>query len=265
MLEEKTNISLLKIFAEKTQQKKIPSESARARAQEDSSTDTMVTDPGPESTMSITRRPGEHHRNCRSYICSSAPTLQICACGWRKVTSYHRLRIHQGKRKCSGNQRQGPRIDYLLSKESSQSNKAQQPDLNHSLKCISTTVTEGVPSSTEMVTSENPTQLSRPAIERRLVGHRPRVKWPAAAYKKQWEAINSDLSLTLEQLKGTMEKKLESMGDIITLWYTRRERPEKVSNCANLQEATRDQAPHPTEEAASEAVEESLGGGKGRH
>jgi len=74
---------------------------------------------------------------------------------------------------------------------------------------------EEVPSSTEIVTSENPTQLSRPAIERRLVGHRPRVKWPAAADKKQWEAIDSDLSLTLEQLKGTVEKKLESMGDII--------------------------------------------------
>ena len=108
-------------MATKTQQKRIPSESARERAQEYSSADTMVTDP-------TSRKSADQESTTGTVMATSVAahhTLQIFACGWRKITSYHGLRIHQGKRKCLGNQRQGPRIDYLLPKESSQSNEAQ--------------------------------------------------------------------------------------------------------------------------------------------
>jgi len=45
----------------------------RARVQEDPSADTMVTDPGLESTTSRKSADQESTRNCHSYICSSAP------------------------------------------------------------------------------------------------------------------------------------------------------------------------------------------------
>ncbi len=45
--------------------------------------------------------------------------------------------------------------------------------------------------------------------------HRPRVKWPKATDRKEWEKINNDLIKVLEQQVGTAQKKLERMGDII--------------------------------------------------
>jgi len=41
------------------------------------------------------------------------------------------------------------------------------------------------------------------------------VKWPKAVRKREWEIINNDLTEILEQQVGTVEKKLERMGDII--------------------------------------------------
>lgn len=127
-----------------------------------------------------------------------------------------------------GKEGQRTRIDYFLRKRSNQSNEAQQLDVNHSLQCISTTVMEDVNSSTEVTTEVEPTtgveltQPPRPAVERRLPGHRPYVKWPGASDKKLWETVNTDLTLTLEKLRGTVEKKLERMGDIIYEYGTER-------------------------------------------
>lgn len=41
------------------------------------------------------------------------------------------------------------------------------------------------------------------------------VKWPKAVEKREWEAVNNNLTKILEQQVGTAEKKLERMGDII--------------------------------------------------
>lgn len=114
-------------------------------------------------------------------------------------------------------ERQGPRIDYFLRKESSQSNEAYQLDEIHSLEGISTPVMEG-PSkdpAVEQTSVEEPTQTPRPTVERSIPSYRLRVKWPGAVEKKLWETVNNDLSLTLHQLRGTVEKKLEKMGDIM--------------------------------------------------
>lgn len=133
-----------------------------------------------------------------------------------EITPHLVLRIHQGKKRCLSDERQRPRIDYFLRKGSNQSSEAQQ--LDHSLQCIITTVMEDVNPSTEITTVEQtslvePTQPPRP-VERRLPGHRPHVKWPGAD-KKLWQTVNTDLTLTLEQLQGTLEKKLERIGDVI--------------------------------------------------
>lgn len=60
-----------------------------------------------------------------------------------------------------------------------------------------------------------PTQTFRLAVEGRLPGLRLPVKWPGAGEKKSWERANADLIATLEQLRGTTEKKLERMGDYL--------------------------------------------------
>lgn len=202
-------------IATKRRQKRTPLESARAGAEDDSSADIMVTDPGTETTTSNESTAQESDTAVApATATSTGHKQQICPCGWRKVTSYRGLRIHQGKMKCLTEERQRPRVDYFLRKESNQSNEVQQLDANHSLQYINTTVVEEA--NTEVITTEaEPTQPPRPAVERRLAGHRLHVKWPGAVDKKLWETINTDLTLSLEQLRGTVEKKLERMGDII--------------------------------------------------
>lgn len=50
---------------------------------------------------------------------------------------------------------------------------------------------------------------------RRLAGHRLQVKWPTVTDIKLWETINTDVALTLEQVRGTVEKKMERMGHTV--------------------------------------------------
>ena len=69
-----------------------------------------------------------------------------------------------------------------------------------------------------------PTQPPRPAVKRRLPRHKPQGRWPGATDKKLWQTVNTDLTLALEQLQGTVENKMERMGDIIyqyAAWYFR--------------------------------------------
>lgn len=47
------------------------------------------------------------------------------------------------------------------------------------------------------------------------------VKWPKSN-SKEWETINTDLSLILNNIKGSAEKKLEKMGDLIYSYGERR-------------------------------------------
>lgn len=106
---------------------------------------------------------------------------------------------------------------WLLSPEK-KLREAQQLDANHSLQWPAPLSWRMVNPSTEITTVEQislvqPFQLPRPAVERRLPGHRRHVKWPDAADKKLWQTVNT--VLTLEQLQGTPEKKLERRGDII--------------------------------------------------
>ena len=187
----------------------IPLEPARAGAQDGSTTDHTATDPGTETTTS---RNTAHETT----ITAAGHTLQVCSCGWERVTSARGLRIHQGRKRCLGEQRQGPRIDqyFLRSSQSNQSNEAQRRDANQSSQSISTPVTEEDNTSTEMPVDEL-TQPQRPLKEEKIKGHRPSVKWPKAVEKREWETFNNDLTKILEQQVRTAEKKLERMGHII--------------------------------------------------
>lgn len=198
--------------------KTIPSESARVGVEEDSLAENTVSDPGLEMTTRHSTVQEITTSSTTAALAVKGHKLQNCICGWSKVTSYLGLRIHQGKKGCLREEQQRPRIDYFLRKVSNQSNEAQQQDANHSLQCISTSVAQEVTSNTEkavVVSSIPPTQSERPAVEKKMPGRRPQVKWPSAAQRKLWETINTDLSTALEQLKGTAERKLESMGDVI--------------------------------------------------
>ncbi|KAL6460670.1 hypothetical protein MHYP_G00306360 [Metynnis hypsauchen] len=175
---------------------------------------------GPETTTSKDSTAQEDtSATSASFVTTADHKLQICSCGWRKVTSFWGLRIHQGKKRCLSKESQGPRIDLFLRKESNQSNEVHQLDENHSLESISTPVRDEENPSIELAVEETSaaesTQTPRPAVERRLPGYKLHVKWPGAAEKKVWEMVNDDLCRSLEQLRGTAEKKLENMGNII--------------------------------------------------
>lgn len=174
----------------------------------------MVTT-GPETTTSNDSRVQEKTTATSASLVTAADhKLQICTCGWRKVTSFRGLRIHQGNKGCLRGERQGPRIDYFLRKESNQSNEAHQLDENNSLHQHPCHRRGKLKYRTSGGSNINDgTHPNSPTC--RLPGYRLPVKWPGAAEKKLWETVNNDLTLSLEQLRGTVEKKLEKMGNII--------------------------------------------------
>lgn len=139
-------------------------EPAKAGVQDGSMTDDTTTDPGMDMTTS---------KNTAHEMITTAKglSLQVCFCGWVKVTSFRWLR-----RGCLREQRQGLRVDqYLLrSNQSSQSIEAQRPEKCQSSQSISTLVTEDT--GAEML-REEPTQVQRPPKEEKVKGHRPSVKW----------------------------------------------------------------------------------------
>eukprot|EP00064_Thunnus_orientalis_P026096 superscaffoldBa00015303_g26567 len=48
-----------------------------------------------------------------------------------------------------------------------------------------------------------------------MEGRKPQILWPKSSQKREWEIIDSDLVLLLEQQKDPVERKLENMGSII--------------------------------------------------
>lgn len=88
-------------------------------------------------------------------------------------------------------------------------------------------VNSSTESTVEQTSAVDTNQNPRPAVDRRLLGHRLRVNWPCAGEKKLWQMVNSNLTLTLKQLWGTVEKKLERMGDIIYQYGAKRFRIAK--------------------------------------
>ncbi len=116
--------------------------------------------------------------------------------------------------KCLKEVRPGPRIDtYLLRERSYQSSEAQWQDTTHSPPSISTPVAEEVSlSATHWNLEPNQMQL---AMEKNIQGYRPQVKWPKSSSKKEWTTVNTDLSKILNELRGTAEKKLDKMCDLI--------------------------------------------------
>lgn len=179
-------------------------------------TDKLDTDPGTDTTTSK----NSVHETTTAV---AGHSLQVCTCGWAKITSFRGLRTHQGKRGCLREQRQEPRIDqyFLRSNQSNQSIEAQRRGKNQSSQSISTPVTEEDNTITEM-SVEEPTQPQRPPKEEKIKGQRPRVKWPKAVEKREWETVNTDLTKILQQQVGTAEKKLERLGNIIYYYGEKR-------------------------------------------
>ncbi|CAM4720493.1 unnamed protein product [Leuciscus chuanchicus] len=122
--------------------------------------------------------------------------------------------------KCLKEARSGPRIDhYLLRERSNQASEAQRPESTHSPMSISTPMAE----SNSSTTSENLGQnQSRPVIEEKIQGRRPQVKWPKSSSKNEWATVDADLGAVLEGIRGTAEKKLERMSDLIYFYGAER-------------------------------------------
>ncbi len=101
-------------MAMKNSKRKIPLESVRAGAEDDSLIDNLVIDPDMNTTT--------NQIIGMAHIASAVrQELKICSCSWSKVTSIRGLKIHQGQMKCLKEVRPGPCIDtYLLRKRSNQ-------------------------------------------------------------------------------------------------------------------------------------------------
>ncbi|KAJ8400437.1 hypothetical protein AAFF_G00395610 [Aldrovandia affinis] len=92
--------------------------------------------------------------------------------------------------------------------------------------------------------------------------------WPKSSSKKEWATVDADLIKILDGVKGTVEKKLEKIGDLI--YATERKGSNKTdgkeghdtNHPSQVQKAARNPAPCQAETGLEEAVEESLSGGK---
>ncbi len=72
------------------------------------------------------------------------------------------------------------------------------------------------PGNEEEASGRTTSPRQQPAYRKKesMQGRKPLVKWPKSN-SKEWETINTDLSLILSNIKGSAEKKLEKMGDLI--------------------------------------------------
>ncbi|KAK7904929.1 hypothetical protein WMY93_017536 [Mugilogobius chulae] len=170
--------------ATKASKRTIPSESARARAEDDSLTDLTATDNGMETTQ-------------------------------RNVTTVKGLKIHQGRKKCLKEPSEGPRIDqYFLRSGESKSIEIQWQDKHHSPQDIKTPPRASPGTYAPSVPTPEPIQ-PKPAVERNIEGSKPQILWPQSCQKGEWEVIDKDLSSLLQNLKGDVERRLEKMGEIV--------------------------------------------------
>jgi len=144
--------------------------------------------------------------------------------------------------KCLREKGQGPCIDqYCLRSQSSQSNEIQQQEANHSSQDISTPVIDerrACTGSDEHIYTCEPGQTNQHKRENNLNRHRPGVRWPRACEKTAWDMVNTDLCFTLERLTSTVEKKLDTFGDIIYTYGSERfgveKRKEKVQTTTGM-------------------------------
>jgi len=154
--------------ADENLKRKIPLESARVGAEDDSMLDNMVNDLGIETDMRM-----ESKTSSRSAI---SKVLELQAC----VIDQHFLRS-----------------------QSSQSNDIQGQETNHSLQDISTPVIEERRVCTvgdEHIHTSEPGQTNQHKREKNLNGHRPgacektgALRWPRACEKTAWDTVNTDL------------------------------------------------------------------------
>lgn len=93
------------------------------------------------------------------------------------------------------------------------------------------------------------------------------MKWPKSSSKKEWATIDADLKNILSGLRGTVEKKLEKMSDLIYFYRVERfgsKEPRKTTTppkSRRLQEIE-----HLIKERGfEETMEEILTGGESGH
>ncbi|XDV53670.1 hypothetical protein PO909_022108 [Leuciscus waleckii] len=95
-----------------------------------------------------------------------------------------------------------------------QSSEAQWQGIHHSPQGIRTP-DEAQPS-TEPPTDMSPEPIQpQTAVERKISGRKPKILWPKACQKKEWETTDTDLVHLLEGLKGCVERKLDKIEEII--------------------------------------------------
>lgn len=107
-------------------------------------------------------------------------------------------------------------------------------------------------------------------MEKNIQGHRLQVKWPKSNSKKEWAKIDADLIKILNGIKGSVEKKLEKMGDLIYSYGAERFGAKEMGKkhvTSILPKSRRQQQIERLvrERRDWEAMEEIFTGGKSRH
>ena len=144
--------------------------------------------------------------------------LRKCKCGWKKVTSFKGLRIHQGRMKCGRTPDQHDRTA-----PAGQTEETQSQVTNHSA---------AGPSNAERETSEDageeleaapesdvhavPPRVTQPEGLRKHPERRKKIKWPKGKNQEEWRRLDDHLKGVLEHsLRGTVERKLTLLSNII--------------------------------------------------
>ena len=113
--------------------------------------------------------------------------------------------------RCLRESQPGPRIgQYFLRMRSNQLCKAQLQEKTQSLPSIR--ISAG--GTNESASLENQL-LNHYRPNKYTQGYRPRVRWPKSSCKVEWAEINTELCVIMNKLRGTAEKKLEKMGNLI--------------------------------------------------
>ncbi len=124
--------------------------------------------------------------------------LQTCVCGWAKVTSTNGLKVHQGRKKYLIT----TNIDRILSRRGlNQSDETQRQEETHSLQRISTPGNEEEASGRTTSPRQQPAYCKKESMQ----GRKQLVKW-LKSNSKEWETINTDLSLILVTSKDQLRR-----------------------------------------------------------
>ena len=158
-----------------------------------------------------------------------------CCCGWSKVTTYHGLRIHQGKAKCVGNsqpqactasagktRRHHSQVEHHRASEPNiavgtgeeHQSSEQTPQQQNTPQQENSTASLEQQSPPQQESNTAHPEPARVPPEKYV--QKPQVKWPKSSDREVWRNFDERTCSTLQNaLKGNATSKLNILGHLI--------------------------------------------------